>query len=61
MESTLCSEAKLKLGAVSFMKHTGTTSTDFECPATDAAAFQADTTQIEPSPVLQTCVHVFVI
>jgi hypothetical protein len=34
------------------MMHRGITTTEFECPATDAAVFQADTTQIEPSTML---------
>ena len=56
----LCSQANMKLKLVSFMMHRGTTTTEFECPATDAAAFQADTTPIEPSAVLYACVYFFV-
>jgi hypothetical protein len=52
MESNFVFSSKMKLEPVSFMKHRGITSTEFECPATDAAVFQTDTTQIEPSPVL---------
>jgi hypothetical protein len=31
--------------------------TEFKCPTTDGAVFQADSTQIEPSSVLHACVH----
>jgi hypothetical protein len=41
------------------MLHRDITATEFECPATNAAVFQADITQIEPSPVLRACVHSF--
>jgi hypothetical protein len=63
MEWILCSQVKMKLIAVSFMLHRGTciTSADFECPATDAAGFEVDTTQIELIPELQACVHIFVV
>jgi hypothetical protein len=43
------------------MTHRGITTTEFECPTTEAAVLQADTTQIEPIPVLRACVHVFMI
>jgi hypothetical protein len=59
MESNFVFSSKMKLRAVSFMKHRGITSTEFDCPATDAVVLEADTTQIEPSPVPYACVHVF--
>jgi hypothetical protein len=42
------------------MMHRGITTTQFECPTADATVFQADTTQIEPSPVQRACVLFFV-
>ena len=43
------------------MMNRGTTNTEFEFPTADAAAFQTDTTQLEPSAVLYACVYFFVI
>jgi hypothetical protein len=47
----------MKLKPASFIMHRGITTTQFECPAPDAVAFQPDSTEIEPSPVLRACVY----
>jgi hypothetical protein len=39
--------------------HRGVVTTELECSTNDAAVFQADNTEIEPSPVLHACVNFF--